>query len=134
MRDGRIAQSGTPLQVWQRPADAFVARFLGFDNVVPATIAGEAADTPWGKVPVPGGSPQGPGTLLVRPAGVRLGPAAQGLPCTVTARTFRGTHVAVHVQPEGAPRLEAACALRDAPEVGDVVGVDFDAAEIVVLR
>lgn len=133
MRDGRIAQSGTPLQVWQHPADAFVARFLGFDNVVRGTIAGEAADTPWGKLPVPDGSPQGPRDLLVRPAGVRLTGVADGLRCTVTARTFRGTHVAVHLQPEDAPRLEAACALREAPGVGDEVGVTFDEADIVVL-
>ncbi|MFG2523881.1 ABC transporter ATP-binding protein [Streptomyces sp. NPDC048527] len=134
MRDGRIAQSGTPLEVWQHPADEFVARFLGFDNVVEATVAGEAADTPWGKVPVPAGSPQGPVRILVRPAGVRLVPAAQAqLTCTVTAHTFRGTHVAVHLQATQAPRLEAACALRDAPEPGDEVGVAFDAGEIVVL-
>ncbi|MGW2833626.1 ABC transporter ATP-binding protein [Streptomyces sp. NPDC001286] len=134
MRDGRIAQSGTPLQVWQRPADEFVARFLGFDNVVEGTVAGEAADTPWGKVPVPEDAPQGTCTLLVRPAGVRLVPADEGLRCTVAARTFKGTHVAVHLQPREAPRLEAACALREAPEVGDTVGVAFDAAEIVVLN
>ncbi|MFF4541265.1 ABC transporter ATP-binding protein [Streptomyces aureus] len=133
MRDGRIAQSGTPLEVWQRPADAFVARFLGFDNVVEATVGASTADTPWGPVPVPGGFAQGPGTLLVRPAGVRLVAAGEGLRCTVAARTFRGTHVAVQLQPEGAPRLEAACDLRDAPEPGDVVGVRFDAAEVVVL-
>ncbi|MBP5908548.1 ABC transporter ATP-binding protein [Streptomyces sp. LBUM 1478] len=133
MRDGRIAQSGTPLDVWQRPVDEFVARFLGFDNVVEATVTGAAADTAWGKVPVPEGSPQGACALLVRPAGVRLVGAADGLPCTVAARTFRGTHVTVHLQPEGAPRLEAACALRDAPEPGARVGVGFDAAEIVVL-
>lgn len=133
MRDGRIAQSGTPLEVWQRPADAFVARFLGFDNVVEATVAGEAADTPWGKVPVGEGAPQGARTLLVRPAGVRLMPADVGLRCTVTARTFKGTHVAVRLQPRDAPGLEAACALRAAPEVGAEVGVEFDAAEIAVL-
>ncbi|MGW6400962.1 ABC transporter ATP-binding protein [Streptomyces sp. NPDC055134] len=134
MRDGRIAQSGTPLEVWQHPADEFVARFLGFDNVVGATIVGEAADTPWGKVPVPAGSPQGRAKILVRPAGVRLVPAADAqLTCTVTARTFRGTHVAVHLQAREAPRLEAACALRDAPEPGGEVGVAFDAGEIVVL-
>ncbi|MFJ8201320.1 ABC transporter ATP-binding protein [Streptomyces sp. NPDC096152] len=133
MRDGRIAQSGTPLEVWQRPADAFVARFLGFDNVVDATVGGRAAVTPWGKVPVLEGAPQGAGTLLVRPAGVRLVPVDRGLRCTVAARAFRGTHVAVHLQPDDAPRLEAACALRHAPEVGDEVGVEFDAAEIVVL-
>ncbi|WP_055493462.1 ABC transporter ATP-binding protein [Streptomyces sp. TP-A0356] len=133
MRDGRIAQSGTPLEVWQRPADEFVARFLGFDNVVAATVAGEAADTPWGKLPVPEGSPQGPGTLLVRPAGVGLVGPSEGLRCTVSARTFRGTHVAVHLMPEQAPPLEAACPLRAAPEPGDQVGVVFDAAEVVVL-
>ncbi|MBL1084994.1 ABC transporter ATP-binding protein [Streptomyces actinomycinicus] len=133
MRDGRIAQTGTPLEVWQRPADAFVARFLGFDNVAGATVAGAAADSPWGKLPVPDGSAQGNRTVLVRPAGVRLRPADQGLPCTVTARTFKGTHVSVLLQPEDAPRLEAACALRDAPEAGATVGVEFDAAEIVVL-
>jgi thiamine transport system ATP-binding protein len=130
MRDGRIAQTGTPLEVWQRPADAFVARFLGFENVAEATVDGEAAITPWGKVPVPDGAPQGTHTLLVRPAGVRLVPTTEGLRCTVTARTFRGTHVAVHLQPEDAPRLEAACALREAPEVG----VEFDPTETAVLH
>ncbi|MGW7545533.1 ABC transporter ATP-binding protein [Streptomyces sp. NPDC054770] len=133
MRDGRIAQTGTPLDVWQRPADEFVARFLGFGNVVRATVEGAVAVTPWGKVPVPGGSGQGARTLLVRPAGVRLVAADAGLPCTVAARTFQGTHVTVHLQPQDGPRLEAACALREAPEAGDAVGVEFDAAETVVL-
>ncbi|WP_328978507.1 ABC transporter ATP-binding protein [Streptomyces canus] len=134
MRDGRIAQSGTPLEVWQRPADEFVARFLGFENVVEGTVAGEVADTAWGKVPVPSGAAQGVRSVLVRPAGVRLMAADEGLRCTVAARTFKGTHVAVHLHPrEGGPRLEAACALRAAPEVGDTVGVEFDPAEIVVL-
>jgi thiamine transport system ATP-binding protein len=134
MRDGRIAQSGTPLEVWQRPTDEFVARFLGFENVVEGTVTGEAADTAWGKVPVPPGAAQGVRSVLVRPAGVRLVAAGEGLRCTVAARTFKGTHVAVHLHPsEGGPRLEAACALREAPEVGDVVGVEFDPVEIVVL-
>ncbi|OYP15116.1 MULTISPECIES: ABC transporter ATP-binding protein [Streptomyces] len=133
MRDGRIAQTGTPLEVWQRPADAFVARFLGFENVVEATVAGTAADSPWGKLPVPDGSGQGSRTVLVRPAGVRLVPAGQGLPCTVAARTFKGTHVAVHLQPADGPRLEAACALRDAPEPGARLGVEFDVTETLVL-
>ncbi|MFI0232790.1 ABC transporter ATP-binding protein [Streptomyces sp. NPDC017086] len=133
MRDGRIAQSGSPVEVWQRPADAFVARFLGFQNVAPATVSGPAADSPWGKLPVPHGSAQGSRTVLVRPAGVRLVPAGRGLPCTVTARTFKGTHVAVHLQPADGPRLEAACSLRDAPGPGARVGVEFDAAEIAVL-
>ncbi|GHC85277.1 ABC transporter ATP-binding protein [Streptomyces flavofungini] len=133
MRDGRIAQSGTPLEVWRNPADEFVARFLGFDNVVDATVTGEAADTVWGKIPVPAGTRQGACRLLVRPAGVRLVGARDGLACVVAARTFRGTHVAVQLEPPGGPRLEAACALRDAPAVGEAVGVAFDSGDVVVL-
>ncbi|MFC5721123.1 ABC transporter ATP-binding protein [Streptomyces gamaensis] len=133
MRDGRIAQSGTPLEVWQRPASAFVARFLGFRNVVAASVAGTRAATPWGKVPVPDDSEQGERTLLVRPAGVRLVAPADGLPCTVTGRTFRGDHVAVLLRPEDGPVLEAACALRDAPASGARVGVAFDAEHVVLL-
>ncbi|MEV0280658.1 ABC transporter ATP-binding protein [Streptomyces sp. NPDC050610] len=133
MRDGRIAQSGTPLEVWQRPASEFVARFLGFDNVVEAGVSGEAAETAWGKLPVRRGAPQGAQRLLVRPAGVRLTGVRDGLPCTVEARTFRGDHVALLLRPENGPQLEAACALRDAPEAGARVGVEFDADEVVVL-
>ncbi|WP_250297511.1 ABC transporter ATP-binding protein [Streptomyces sp. A 4/2] len=133
MRDGRIAQVGTPLEVWQRPASEFVARFLGFDNVVTATVAGEAADTPWGKIPVPGGSPQGESRLLVRPAGVRLVPQDEGVRCTVRARTFRGNHVAVLLDPEHGPQLEAECPLLTAPGVGETVGAAFDAADVVLL-
>ncbi|MFG2559413.1 ABC transporter ATP-binding protein [Streptomyces sp. NPDC048496] len=133
MRDGRIAQAGTPLEVWQRPASAFVARFLGFDNVVDATVTGAVAGTAWGKVPVPDGSPHGPRALLVRPAGVRLGSPESGLRCTVGARTFRGNHVAVTLHPESGPLLEAECPLRDTPQEGASVGVTFDASETVVL-
>ncbi|MEU7006766.1 ABC transporter ATP-binding protein [Streptomyces sp. NPDC046332] len=133
MRDGRIAQTGTPLEVWQRPASAFVARFLGFDNVVAGTVSGAAADTVWGKIPVPDGSPEGARQILVRPSGVRLGARADGLACTVEARTFRGTHVAVLLRPAEGPPLEAECALRDAPAEGAEVGVTFAADEVVVL-
>ncbi|UQI47633.1 ABC transporter ATP-binding protein [Streptomyces sp. HU2014] len=136
MRDGRIAQAGTPLEVWQRPASEFVARFLGFDNVVAARVSGGSADTVWGRIPVPAGTPEGERRLLVRPAGVLLVPdggEAGGLPCTVTGRTFRGDHVVVLLSPSDGPQLEAACGLRGAPDVGDRVGVTFDAGEVVVL-
>ncbi|MFE3683827.1 ABC transporter ATP-binding protein [Streptomyces sp. NPDC059095] len=133
MRDGRIAQTGTPLEVWQRPASEFVARFLGFENVVPATVTGAVAATPWGKVPVPPGSPQGEVRLLLRPGGIRLVPSRDGLPCEVVARTFRGNHVALRLRPGAGPLLEAECDLAAAPEVGSGVGVAFAAGGVVVL-
>ncbi|WP_425086322.1 ABC transporter ATP-binding protein [Streptomyces liangshanensis] len=135
MRDGRVAQSGTPLEVWQRPASAFVARFLGFENVVPATVAGSVADTPWGRVPVPAGSSQGAVTLLVRPGGVRVS-AGSGEPgalrCVVAARTFRGSRVGVSLR-AGEALLEAECEVGGAPREGEVVGVTFAEDEVVVL-
>lgn len=133
MREGRIAQSGTPLEVWQRPADAFVARFLGFDNLVAATVANGVADTPWGKLPVLPGAPHGEREVLVRPTGVRLVEQDRGLACTVAARTFRGTHVSLRLAPATGPRLEAACTLREAPAPGAQVGVTFDPDDVVVL-
>ncbi|MEU8838705.1 ABC transporter ATP-binding protein [Streptomyces roseus] len=131
MREGRIAQAGTPLEVWQRPASEFVARFLGFENVIPAVVAGGAAVTAWGKVQVPAGSPEGEQSLLIRPAGVV--PAAAGLRCEVLSRTFRGTHVALRLRPEAGPELEAECGLAGAPGVGERVAVAFSPAEVVVL-
>lgn len=134
MRDGRVAQSGAPRDVWQRPASEFVARFLGFANVVPATVVGGTAETPWGGIPVPEGSPRGACRLLVRPSAVRLGPRGTGLPCVVESLTFRGHHVAVRLRPYDAPPLEAECGLGDAPEAGAEVGVTFAAEDVVVLR
>ncbi|WEV25078.1 ABC transporter ATP-binding protein [Streptomyces sp. 71268] len=134
MRDGRIAQVGTPLEVWQRPASEFVARFLGFDNVVAATVQGASAATPWGELPVPVGTSTGPCQLLVRPTGVRLTSADDGLPCVVRARTFRGgLGVSLLLQPEQGPTLEAACSLREAPAEGDQVRVAFSAEDVMVL-
>ncbi|MFI1015682.1 ABC transporter ATP-binding protein [Streptomyces sp. NPDC020965] len=137
MRDGRIAQVGTPLEVWRRPADAFVARFLGFENVVAATVRGTTADTVWGPVPVPVDSRPGACEVLIRPAGVRLTDAADGLRCVVAGRTFRGHRVAVRLRPAddpGAPPLEAEVSPWEAPEEGADVGVVFAADDVVVLR
>ncbi|MFO1058642.1 MAG: putative 2-aminoethylphosphonate ABC transporter ATP-binding protein [Dongiaceae bacterium] len=39
MSQGRIEQVGTPLEVYRRPASAFVADFIGRMNFMPATVA-----------------------------------------------------------------------------------------------
>ncbi|MFF9343544.1 MULTISPECIES: ABC transporter ATP-binding protein [unclassified Streptomyces] len=133
MRDGRIVRSGTPVEVWQRPGSEFVARFLGFENVVPATVSGTAAESVWGRIPVPAGAPSGERTLLVRPAGVRVAPAGEGLACRVASRTFRGHHVTVVLRPADGPPLEAEFPLGEVPEEGAEVTVAFRAEDVVVL-
>ncbi|NJP65552.1 ABC transporter ATP-binding protein [Streptomyces sp. ventii] len=163
MREGRVEQAGSPVEVWSRPASEFVARFLGFSNVVPATVSDGAAHCAWGRVELVEPAPHGPVGLLVRPGGVRLvggGPAGPspgdgddspaplrstaaaesvadvsgtGLRCEVRGRTFRGDHVVLHLDPERGPALEATCSLRAAPAEGAVVRVCIDPEEIVLL-
>ncbi len=38
MRDGRIQQQGGPTELYERPANRFVADFLGSSNFIPATV------------------------------------------------------------------------------------------------
>ena len=40
MSDGRIAQAGTPREIFDRPANAFIAKFMGGHNVVPGELIG----------------------------------------------------------------------------------------------
>ena len=43
MNEGRVAQVGTPQQVYQQPIDPFVADFIGVMNFLPATSNGNGA-------------------------------------------------------------------------------------------
>jgi 2-aminoethylphosphonate transport system ATP-binding protein len=45
MRDGRIAQLGTPRELYDNPKDAFVARYLGAANLLPPSIMFPIGDT-----------------------------------------------------------------------------------------
>ena len=44
MSDGRIVQVGAPREVYERPANAFVADFVGTSNFLPGTVIGRDAD------------------------------------------------------------------------------------------
>lgn len=43
MNGGHIVQEGTPLEIYQRPANAFVANFIGQSNFLDGVIAGGSA-------------------------------------------------------------------------------------------
>src|SRR5690606_32857624 len=44
MHNGRIAQEGTPAGLYERPADAFVADFIGGANLVPCEVVRREGD------------------------------------------------------------------------------------------
>lgn len=55
LSEGRVVQVGTPEEVYRRPADAFVAAFVGETNLLPGTLTSAAdgwgvAETAIGKV------------------------------------------------------------------------------------
>jgi ABC-type Fe3+/spermidine/putrescine transport system ATPase subunit len=68
LRDGQIAQAGTPLEVFARPADGWVARFLGLGNVVEGRGTDSGVETPFGRVIFQNICAEGEAvTLLLRP-------------------------------------------------------------------
>ena len=44
MRDGRVAQLGTPAEIYESPRTAFVAAFIGESNFLDGTVVARAAD------------------------------------------------------------------------------------------
>ena len=71
MGEGRIRQVGTPLEIYRRPSDAFVAAFIGSTNILPAKRADGGASVPGGSIPGLG-IPSGEVVVSVRPEDIRL--------------------------------------------------------------
>src|SRR4051794_27947878 len=94
LRGGRVEQDAPARTVWQAPANAFVAEFLGYN--VTAAFGG---------------------LLAIRPDDLRLtldGPIA----VTVVDRTFRRDHFRVRVRTDAGDVLEVAVRVGETPQTG----------------
>ncbi|GAB2905316.1 ABC transporter ATP-binding protein [Streptomyces heilongjiangensis] len=105
VRDGRVAQCATPQELYRRPADPWVAGFVGDAVLLPATVGADGtARTPLGAVPLaaPAQTPAA-GSVLLRPEQLLLTPpAAEGaVRGTVTDVCFYGHDAMVTVAVEG---------------------------------
>jgi thiamine transport system ATP-binding protein len=108
LRGGRIVQVGTPDDVWARPADADVARFLGQSVRDGAAIR--------------------PESVAVRPVGD--GSAGHGV---VESVVRAGPTVRLVLRLDDGSTLEAAMTALEHPGPGDRVAVDIDPAGVVEL-
>ncbi len=95
MNAGRVEQIGRPQEVYERPATAFVAAFLGKTNVLEAQVetgagAPEAVIAGLRCLCPPHLAAGGRVAVSVRPEKIAFADA--GLPCTVRSRVFQGTH------------------------------------------
>ncbi len=122
MRQGRIEQLGTPPEIYHRPATAFVARFMGYDNLLRPV-----PDLPFAW-------PTGARQLAWRPQQVQVASADQpGLPGTVLARSYLGERLEVLVQTAAGPFKGTAAG--DSPLAeGDAVRLQLDPAQAAALQ
>jgi iron(III) transport system ATP-binding protein len=60
IRDGTIAQCAPPRELYARPADPGIARFVGEANLIGGTIDGETVTTLLGTLPLLGADPRRP--------------------------------------------------------------------------
>ena len=107
LNEGRVVQTGRPETLYDRPHNAWVARFLGLENLFPARIhhshqvevafgvldMADNADTP----------PSGvAGQLLIHPWGIHLEPGSTNpFTAQVTQRTFHGSYFRLTLAVDG---------------------------------
>jgi putative spermidine/putrescine transport system ATP-binding protein len=140
MSQGNIEQLGTPAEIYRHPSTAFVARFIGSMNELPATVIDDSTVRVNGLavhiLRGTGLAADAPVHLLVRPEDTRfVGEGEPGLTGSVVSHTFQGVSTTVAV------RLAGLDALVDVHEVGSVEGrlapgdsvtVGFDGRHAVV--
>jgi spermidine/putrescine ABC transporter ATP-binding subunit len=110
MSEGRIRQVGTPVEIYCRPTDRFVASFVGDTNRLRGHLVGAAATDAWialgtARVKVPGELLSGaansaPVDLFVRPEQLRI--VNTGEPCAMTgnvvAQVYQGGYVDLQIE------------------------------------
>ena len=109
MNDGRIAQDGRPRELYERPADGFVAGFMGEANRVPGVL--ERLDEEMGRVTIGAlqctlphrGLPAGAVNVAIRPEAILIGrgPSAHdGLRGTVSHAAYLGSRMEYSIATE----------------------------------
>lgn len=90
MDSGRIAQIGTPEELYRQPASPEVAAFVGQSTRVPVTVWGGYVTIAGTALPVAGDTPDGPGIAYLRPEHVSL-VSDGGTEVTVQDSVFLGS-------------------------------------------
>ena len=132
--EGAMRQLGTTEAVARRPADAAVARLVGYENLLEATVGPGGAVLVGGRpTGLTAGLPAGPAVVAAWAAGVRLEPPGPGAPTATVARVAPGPG-RWEVALDGAATLRAHLPLGAEPPIaGTVVGVGLDADMVAVL-
>ncbi|PRD63861.1 ABC transporter ATP-binding protein [Malikia granosa] len=122
LRDGQIEQVGSPLELYDRPANQFVAQFIGTPQMNVATLAQLPAVV---QQQAPAGAAGG--SIGLRPESVTLQPAGQGLvDGRVELVEALGAETLIYVSTPGGAQLVARQNTRSPLHAGDAVGVSIE--------
>ena len=132
MQGGRIEQVGAPLELYDRPANTFVAGFIGSPamNMLPGVVRGGAVDVAGMRLPLPAGMAVAEGREVIwgiRPEHLAVG--AEGLRGTVAVVEPTGSETHVVLRAEG---VEVVAMFRDrvAFRPGDALVLAAEAGKV----
>jgi iron(III) transport system ATP-binding protein len=119
IRHGRIGQTGTPQELYDRPVDPAMAEFLGDANLIGGSVDKAEATTALGVLPLRSGSPpmdrRTAAVIMIRPEQVeiRSGRHDDGLAARVIESQFHGHDTVMMVRPTHASGIEVIVARTD---------------------
>ena len=144
MRDGRLVQQGTPDELYDRPADLFVATKIGSPhmNTLDVTVGESLADlvAPFGRLPTPalaGGFGAGESLILgIRPSDLHLsGEGGSGVGGAVQQLEPLGDVTVVSLLAAGQPlRIVLPESQAVGIKPGDTLPIAFDMAKAHLFR
>ncbi|MDQ0698808.1 MULTISPECIES: ABC transporter ATP-binding protein [unclassified Streptomyces] len=116
---GRLEQCAPPAELYERPATAFVAEFVGTMNRLPGRLTGTGSvEVAGSTLPVDGEAPvgSGPVDVLIRPEGVRAEADPDGT-ATVVSASFLGSVTRVLLDLPDGVAVKADLPSRDATDL-----------------
>lgn len=121
MQAGAIEQLGTPRDIYQRPASAWVASFVGDVNMLPGTAEGKVATTAIGQIPLLDAH-HGPADVLVRPEDLSLD---DGGTATIERTEYYGPDMMLTVSLDSEVELQVRSPTSEMWEAGTSVSVRY---------
>jgi len=110
LRDGRVVQTGSPEEVYDRPSSRWVAEFLGEADVLPGTADGGTVECELGRFSA-GRELSGVVQVVIRPESVAIGHGSGGsrdaAEAIVLDRSFYGHDQLVHLELRSGLRLRS---------------------------
>jgi len=140
MNHARIEQIGTPQQIYQQPASAFAADFIGISNILHGTVIDNALRTTDGTFALPDDVTPGLRTgelasLVVRPEHMQLGENAR---CRVSGEVveavYAGAETRLIVRLSSGSTLTVRCSTTVSIVIGATVVVSWCNADSVLVR